>query len=247
VAFGLLAMLVTVAVVLGSEVWLAARGPHPVDPPAPPDDLPVGAPSDNGSPVASVVWLGDSTAAGVGASGLAGTLPAQVAAQLAQPIRLTVLARSGARVADVLKSQLPAVARMHPTEVFVSVGANDATHLTRRSSFRRDYGRILAGLPSSVVAIVLLGVPDMGAPPRLLQPLRAIAGWRGRALATDIRQLAGGRHAIYVDIAGGTGPAFRRQPSTYFSSDHYHPNDAGYRLWAAVVGAAMQRPAVAPA
>jgi lysophospholipase L1-like esterase len=232
-------MLAAATLVLGSEAWVAARGPHPIDPPAPPDDLAAGALRARGSPVASVVWLGDSTAAGVGASDLAGTLAEQVAAQLAQPIRLSVVARSGARVADVLKSQLPEVARLRPTEVFVSVGANDATHVTRRSAFRRDYGRVLAGLPSSVVRVVLLGVPDMGAPPRLAQPLRAVAGWRGRALATDIRHLAGRRHVIYVDIEGGAGPTFRRQPGRYFSSDHYHPNDAGYRLWAKVVVAAL--------
>jgi lysophospholipase L1-like esterase len=186
------------------------------------------------------VWLGDSTAAGVGASP-PGTLPFQVASQLAEPVRLTVLARSGARVADVVKTQLPQLAHLYPTEVFVSVGANDATHLTWRSRFRRDYGRLLAGLPPSVTRVVLLGVPDMGAPTRLAQPLRTVAGWRGRELATDIRNLARRfPRAVYVDIAGATGGSFRRQPGRYFASDHYHPDDAGYHLWAMAVAAALQ-------
>jgi lysophospholipase L1-like esterase len=241
VVLALAVVLLGSGLVLGAEAWLATRGPKPADPPVTPEDTLAGPPPSAGVPVATVVWLWDSTAAGVGASALAHTLPEQVAAQLGQPIRLTDLARSGARVADVLRLQLPEVARLHPTEVFISVGANDATHLTSRSQFRRDYGRLLAGLPASVVRVVMLGVPDMGSPPRLAQPLRAVAGWRGRELATDVRNLARRHHAIFVNIGGGAGPAFRRDPGRYFAADHYHPDDAGYHLWAEVVAAALTR------
>jgi lysophospholipase L1-like esterase len=224
------------AAILAAEVFAAQRGAHLPDPPPAPADAPAGPPRQAGQ---LVVWLGDSTAAGVGASGPTGTLPRQVADLMGQPIRLTVLARSGARVADVVRIQLPALARIRPDVVFISVGANDATHFTRRSHFRRDYARLLAGLPAGVRKVVLLGVPDLGAPTRLLQPLRAVAGWRGRALDDDVRHLAASRHAVYVDIAGRTGPAFRSDPDRYFAADHYHPDDAGYRLWADAVVAAL--------
>jgi lysophospholipase L1-like esterase len=245
VALALVVLMVGTGLLLGGEVWLAGRGPTPPDPPPEPEDLPIGAGGvgqvDGSAALApAVVWLGDSTAAGVGASDAAAALPRQVAGLLGQPIRLTVLAHSGARVADVLRLQLPRVAALHPTEVFISVGANDATHLTSRPQFRRDYDRLVAGLPDSVSRVVLLGVPDLGGPRRLAQPLRAVAGWRGRALATDVRNLARRRHATYVDIAGGTGPAFRRDTKRYFFSDRFHPNDAGYHLWATVVAAAVR-------
>jgi len=144
-----------------------------------------------------------------------------------------VLARSGARVADVLRDQLPRLAGLRPSLVLVSVGANDTTHLTPRRRFRRDYAGLLAGLPPSVRTVILLGIPDGGAPPRLAQPLRAVAGWRGRSLDADVRRVArrGGR-AHYVDIARHTGPFFRAHPRAYFAPDRYHPNDAGYGLWA---------------
>jgi lysophospholipase L1-like esterase len=183
--------------------------------------------------------LGDSTGAGIGATSLPGTLPEQAAAAIGKPVRMTVLARSGDRVADVLHHQLPALAAIHPTMVFITVGANDTTHLTSRGAFRRDYERVLVELPSSVRRIVILGVPDMGAPPRLAQPLRAVAGWRGRSLDTDVRHLAARTpRAVYVDIAGKTGPAFRAHPATYFARDRFHPNDAGYGLWAKAVAEA---------
>jgi lysophospholipase L1-like esterase len=231
------ALAVSLLAVLVTEVMVARGGVHPGAGPPLPTDAPAGPP---GAPVDTVVWLGDSTGAGIGASGLAGALPEQAATGIGRPVRMTVLAKSGDRVADVLHHQLPALASIQPTEAFITVGANDTTHLTSRGSFRRDYERVLAGLPSSVRRIVILGVPDMGAPPRLAQPLRAVAGWRGRLLDTDVRHLAARTpRAVYVDIAGKTGPAFRAHPATYFARNRFHPNDAGYGLWARAVAEAL--------
>jgi lysophospholipase L1-like esterase len=182
-----------------------------------------------------VVWLGDSTAAGVGATDSSMMLPEQVAALLGQRIRLTVLAHSGDRVSDVVHNQLPKVAALAPGVVFISVGANDVTHLTSAGRFRHQYGRLLDGLPPSVKQVVVLGIPDMGAPPRLAEPLRAVAGWRGRSLDAEVRALARDHQALYVNIAASTGPAFRGHRKQYFARDGYHPNDAGYGLWARAV------------
>jgi lysophospholipase L1-like esterase len=230
------ALIVSFVALLVAEVMVARGGAHLAGGPPLVTDAAAGPP---GAPVDTVVWLGDSTGAGIGATSLPGTLPEQAAAAIGKPVRMTVLARSGDRVADVLHRQLPALAAIHPTMVFITVGANDTTHLTSRGAFRRDYERVLVELPSSVRRVVILGVPDMGAPPRLAQPLRAVAGWRGRSLDTDVRHLAARTpRAVYVDIAGKTGPAFRAHPATYFARDRFHPNDAGYGLWAKAVAEA---------
>jgi lysophospholipase L1-like esterase len=188
-----------------------------------------------GEPPLRVVWLGDSTAAGVGASSPDAALPRLVATGLGAPVELRVLAVSGARVGDVLEDQLPAVGEADL--VFVSVGANDVTHLTRRDDVERRYRRLLEALPGSVIA---LGVPDMGAIPRLAQPLRALVGWRGRTIDGAVRSAVLDAGALYVDIAGETGPEFRREPGRYFAADDYHPSDDGYRLWAEAVAARME-------
>ncbi|MGI8759066.1 MAG: SGNH/GDSL hydrolase family protein [Acidimicrobiales bacterium] len=181
-----------------------------------------------------VVWLGDSTAAGVGASSVADALPTVVARAAERPVELRVLARSGATVADVVKHQVPALAGEDPDVVFVSVGANDVTHLISRSGFERRYRQLVEGLPAGS-KVVLLGVPDMGAIPRLAQPLRAIAGFRGRQLDEVVRAVAHDTGSAYVDIAGETGPPLRADPGRYFAADEYHPSDAGYQLWAEAV------------
>jgi len=220
-------------VLLGVEAVLAARGDPP--PPLPPGiDACVGC--DGTGPPLRTVWLGDSTAAGVGAGQASEVLGRQVARRLGRPVDVQVLASGGATAADVVARQLP---RIPPDAsiVFVSVGANDTTHLTSAGSFSSSYRRLVAGLPPGA-CLVVLGVPDIGSAPRLAQPLRAVAGWRGRRLDREVRALARRSGAVYVDVAGATGPAFRRDRSL-FSPDGYHPGGAGYGLWAGAVTSAM--------
>jgi lysophospholipase L1-like esterase len=63
-------------------------------------------------------------------------------------------------------------------------------------------------------------------------------------LDSEARSVARERGAVYVDIAGRTGPTMRSDTSRYFAADHYHPSDDGYRLWADAVLARL-RPALA--
>lgn len=233
------ALAVTVALplaatmVIGAEIALAGRGPESIGPPAGVNgcvDCTTG-PGDQAR--LRMVWLGDSTAAGVGVADADDTLPRQVAAGLDRPVELTVLARSGARLADVIENQLPAVAALRPELVLVSIGANDATHVTSARSYQRNWERLRVPEGARLVA---LGIPDMGSPRRLAQPLRALAGWRGRRLdRRGARRVGRAGPAIYVDIAATTGPAFRADPERYFAADRYHPGPEGYRLWAEAV------------
>ncbi len=228
---GVVAMPIAALTVLGAEVQLARLGP----------DLPDDTPFDHdgrigtgpGTPL-RMVWLGDSTAAGVGASDADHAIPRQVALGLDRPVVLTGLAVSGDRVADVVDDQAGRLRDLRPDVVLVSVGANDAVHLTSRADFRRGYDELIAAVPAGTL-IVLLGVPDMGAPPRYLQPLRGIAGFRGRQIDGVSQAVARDNGAVYVDIAGETGPTTRSDTSRYLAADRYHPSDEGYALWAAAV------------
>jgi lysophospholipase L1-like esterase len=225
-ALGILAVPLLLIAVLVIEVELARRGENLPDEPFVLDGrLGTGA----GVPL-RVVWLGDSTAAGVGAADADGALPRQVAARLERPVDLAVLAVSGARIDDVVDRQVADVRDLRPDLVVISIGANDVTHLTTSDHFFNAYAQVLDAIPDGV-DVVLLGVPDMGAPPRLAQPLRHLAGVRGGTLDARVQELARGRDLGYVDIAGGTGPEMRRHPDL-FSADRYHPDSQGYEVWA---------------
>lgn len=220
--------------VLAAEVQLARTGP----------DLPDDAPLDHDGRVGAagdalrMVWLGDSTAAGVGASSAELAIPRRVATLLDRPVDVISLAVSGATISEVVAEQLPSLADARPDVVAVSIGANDVTHLTSKSAFRSAYDDLVAAAPDGAL-LVVLGVPDMGAPPRLAQPLRAVAGLRGRQLDEVARAVAADHGAVYVDIAGETGPTMRSDTGRYFAADRYHPSDDGYALWADAVADAL--------
>ena len=189
------------------------------------------------------VVLGDSTATGRGASYERGIAVA-TAGHLATrgPVTLTNLAVSGARFGDVRRDQLPAAVRSRPEVVLVAAGANDVTGLTRSGSVRADLEEIVERLRAARcdVAIVATASPDIGAVPRLAQPLRTVAGWRTSQLNGAIEDVVRERGLVLAPIAARTGPLFRAERSL-FAADDFHPSAAGYATWVPVLEAALDR------
>ncbi len=216
---GIAAVPIATVVVLGVEVQLARRGPDLPDDTPLVHDGPIG--TGPGAPL-RMVWLGDSTAAGVGATSPERAIPRRVAAGLDRPVELTSLAVSGDRVGDVVADQVDDLAALDPDVVLVSIGANDVVHLTSRADFRSGYEQLVAAVPEGAL-LVLLGVPDMGAPTRFLQPLRAVVALRGRQLDGVSADVARDHDAVYVDIAGETGPTMRADPDRYFAARQVPP------------------------
>jgi len=189
------------------------------------------------------VVLGDSTATGRGAPydrGIAVATAGHLTAR--RPVTLTNLAVSGARFGDLRRNQLPAAVRSRPDIVLVAAGANDVTGLTRVGSVRADLEKIVDRLRAARcdVAIVVTASPDVGAVPRLAQPLRAVAGLRTNQVNGAIEDVVRERGLVLAPIAARTGPLFRADRSL-FAADDFHPSAAGYATWVPVLEAALDR------
>ena len=197
-----------------------------------------------------VVWLGDSTSTGVGAEDFTGSMAWRVAEGLTDgPVIITVLGRSGDQVHEVLDEQLPELTGVLAPGlehvVLVSIGANDVTALTRRPTFEDRYvdmvDRIETVLEQAGVdaRLVLVGIPDIGTAPRLLPPLRQVAGFRGAQLDDAIAGVARRRGLHHVDLAERTSRTFSSDPERFFAADEYHPSSAGHEVWADAVLASL--------
>ncbi|MEJ7825621.1 MAG: SGNH/GDSL hydrolase family protein [Solirubrobacteraceae bacterium] len=237
---GVLAVFVTLIGVLGIEALIAVQT-VPDDGYRPPSQAPRSFGQPGGGPPLRYVVLGDSTATGRGAPyerGIAVLTARHLAA--GRQVTLTNLAVSGARMGDVRRDQLPAAVRIAPDAVLISAGANDVTGLTRLGSATDDLQRIVDRLRDARcdVAIVVTASPDMGAPPRLPQPLRAVAGWRSRQLNDAIRSVVRERDLVLAPIAQRTGQRFRDDRSL-FAADGFHPSAAGYATWVPIIEAAL--------
>ncbi|QBI19066.1 SGNH/GDSL hydrolase family protein [Egibacter rhizosphaerae] len=142
-------------------------------------DTTVDPPGEATSPPCTLALLGDSLVSGVGVESARHALPSQlglrVASLLDARVRVWVNARTGARAADVARTQVPALrdADAPVDAVIVSVGANDATHLTRPTTYTSALREAVVGAREATgAAVVLCGVPDFRGFRALSPPLR---------------------------------------------------------------------------
>lgn len=223
------------ALLLAAEVAVVLSGDYLGADDARSSTATLGGASDDSREPLRLVLLGDSTTAGVGATGTATTLGVQLAERVAaatgRTVTVTSVGVSGARAED-LGAQVPDALATRPDLAVVVVGANDATHVTPLGAVRREVAATLRALQEAGVAVVLGSCPDMGSATAFPQPLRTIAAWRGRAVGTVSRQAAAALRVPTVDIGAETGPTFRAEPERMLSEDRFHPSDEGYGVWA---------------
>ncbi len=196
-----------VLVLVGEVAWaVLVGGTVPYEPPSP-GERRTGSPD---GPVTRFVVLGDSTAAGQGAPFARGiaTAAARELARSGGQVVWHDLAVSGATWGDVEEGQLAAAVRLRPGVVLVSAGANDVRHGTSGGGLRGSVRAVVRRLQQEVpgVRVVITGVPDMGAAPRLPQPLRWLAGQRARSLDGVVRAEGERLGVPVVPLLARTGP-----------------------------------------
>jgi len=194
-----------------------------------PTSYSVGNPQD---PPLSYVILGDSTVAGSGVSNLVDTLPYKIAAQLASQhhyVKVTNLARSGAKMYDVMNSQLPQLSSLSPNLITLNCGANDATHFTGLSDYRSQLSTILNNLQATgAPQIIVATAPDLTFAPALPPLYRSFVGWRAAQQNDILTNMA--NHAPFKIVDIYTDGKLET-PGSY-AADYFHPNAVGYQRWA---------------
>jgi lysophospholipase L1-like esterase len=207
-----------------------------------------------------LLTFGDSTTAGVGVDHPEDALPMLIARHVANAEQATVrvvnFGWSGARVADLVRDQLARATRsLRDGEppwlpgadiVVVVVGANDATHRTAPRRFRADTRRVLEILRREApgARVVLAGIPRFrGALPQL-EPLLSVVDAYAILLRRIQRQEAERAGVAYASLAEEVPPlliASGASVDDVLAADRFHPSPLGYRLWAEVINAALER------
>jgi lysophospholipase L1-like esterase len=169
--------------------------------------------------------LGDSMTLGIGASSFDRGWVGQLAEQGSVPSRLINLSASGARVADVLEHQLPALESLgiEPALVTVLIGSNDLISPRHRKVFPELFEQMLRLLPAgSVVAS---------------QPNPSRAAMEANAM---LDRIADERGLVIAELRDPRTTSWKGK----LAADHFHPNDVGYAGIAEVFAAAVaDRPA----
>lgn len=210
---------------------LQARHVRRTTPRLPEPDGPRQSLRGEGTPLRLLI-LGDSAAAGVGAShqdeALLGCLVRVLADLPALDWRL--IARTGDTTADTLRT-LRELPELRCDVVVTSLGVNDVTKLRSARAFVALQQQLIEQLRACCGArrILISGLPPMHAFPALPQPLRGFIGRHARrldaALAEWIATQSDCEHLPFGEL-----PA-----ADMMATDGFHPGSPIYARWAAHV------------
>lgn len=184
------------------------------------------------------VALGDSAAQGIGASsperGYVGLLAAQLARSSGRPVQVVNLSRSGAKVRDVVRDQLPRLAGLRADLVTVDVGGNDIRRYDA-AAYLVDIDQLVRGLPPGAV---LADIPYF---------MHGRAQRDAEQAADVIRELGQRRGLVVAPLQQALQARGWAGMFTDYAADWFHPNNRGHRVWAAafwgeIAGLPVARP-----
>jgi len=179
-------------------------------------------------PELSLLVVGDSAAAGVGAESQQEALLGQIVEGLAS--RFTVHWRlhavTGATTASTI-DRLQHVESSPYDVVATSLGVNDVTAMVGRADWLNQQKSLRTKLVEMFQPklIVLSGFPPVRAFPALPQPLRWYLGRRSQELDRDLeREISDAAGISYIPLDFAHGPQL-------MAADGFHPGPPAYTLW----------------
>ena len=132
----------------------------------------------------------------------------------------------------MLRGQLEQGVAANPDLVTVGIGINDISHGVTFEQFSRNYEEILTTLKEKTRArIVVTNLPDISSAPRIPGPMRNEYQQQIVQFSRRLEEIANSQGVIVFDIYTITTEELTAHPE-YFSSDGFHPSDAGYEMWA---------------
>ena len=198
-----------------------------------------------------LLMVGDSVAAGLGATKPKQTLGARLARGLAKSTLRAVQLRTTAVVGSEssrLGAQLDSLPfGYRPDVAVIVVGGNDVTHRVRLPQAAADLGETVRRLRALGAEVVVGTCPDLGVIPSVPQPLRTVGRRASHRLATmqaSAVLAAGGRA---VPLGSTLGPMFRARPDEMFAEDRFHPSSLAYRRCAKALLPSLLEAVGAPA
>ena len=167
------------------------------------------------------VALGDSTAQGIGASqpnnGYVGLVAARLAQQTGKTVRIVNLSVSGAKLADVLNTQIPQLKNYQPDYVTIEAGANDIVAFDA-ASFEKEFGQLVGALPAGTV---VANMPNFGGRIKKTQEVATA----NKIITIQTKQA----NLPMADLYHYTKT---RESLRNYAADFFHPSNRGYKNWA---------------
>jgi len=178
----------------------------------------------------NVLIIGESTAAGVGASKPETTFAYQIHLQLSEEYSIYNLGKNGLK-AERLKRLLLHGKQELPSQIqtaVILIGANDCFKFTPPSKFQKELKVFIQLLIQTygIEKLIIPKVPPVHQFPALPWIIRFFLGWHRNMLIREILQLEKGMPQLKYKAVEGKFEA------SYFAEDGIHPSDLGYAAMA---------------
>lgn len=221
--FGYVTTLLIMPVILLQAIWVRStvlRLPEPCG---------ERSGSDGEGENLTLLILGDSAAAGVGANTQQNAISGQLVAELAlkHNVRWKLVACNGYTSSDVLK-ELSTLAEERFDYVLISVGVNDVTNLTKADKWTTNIKNIAELLHRKFGSpkVIFSAVPPMHKFSALPFPLNCWLGKRANKLNKLMQQtLDNSENSMVLKFDLPFKPE-------YLAKDGIHPSSLAYRTWA---------------
>lgn len=182
----------------------------------------------------SVLFVGDSSAAGVGVShqreGLALQTARRLCARLDVSVNWQLIAKSGVNTREALA--LLAGSRIRKADVVITaIGTNDVTSQQSASAFVANYEALANEIRarSGAKAFVVTGLPPFHMLTAAPQPLRWYLGQYAKRLDDGLQRWCNGRpETSFLSLQWAAKPE-------EMAIDRYHPGKSQYQRWSKLV------------
>lgn len=181
-------------------------------------------------PIATVMFIGDSTAVGTGTRHPSRS----IASRLAQDFPdITVINHgiNGASSRDLvtLLSQHP---EWRADLLIIHISGIDIMGLRSLRTLRLNTASILRMAKHIAPHVVLVTPPDLGSIPYFRFPLSLLFSWRTRRARDFVLRRSKKGDFVHIDLyTDSPDDPFLVERKKYFAADHIHPSDDGYALW----------------
>jgi lysophospholipase L1-like esterase len=178
----------------------------------------------------NLLVLGESTAAGVGASthetGLAGQLARFLGEKIGKSVRWQVIGKSGITVKRTIRELVPLIPDEKFDYIMLALCGNEVLSLRSPRTFRRDMRRLIAILKEKnpEATFFITNAPAIRLSPILPFPIKFILGHLSAMHDANAREFTAEMPQVF----------YFHQPASVpegFFADGIHPSEKGYTVW----------------
>jgi len=178
----------------------------------------------------NLLIIGESTAAGVGASRKEKTFAYQINQLISKEFSVYNLGKNGLKAERLKRLLVHGKQEIPPTihSVIILIGANDCFKFTPPSKFRIELKGFFQLIEQTYETrnIIVPSIPSVNQFPALPGIIRFFLGWHRKMLIREIKSLAlENKKLIYKSFNLNFPPEF-------FAADGIHPSDLGYQKMA---------------